>query len=228
MKKIIFKTEMLDFMTQIRFNNNKQFMHDNRDLYNALMKDPYHHLISALAETMQSIDPLMEVRPSKVLSRIFRDTRFSNNKDPYRDHHWIAFRHQGEPRDQSLMYWFEIRLDAVHWGLGFWGENKKALDVLRRRIMANPIEAEQMMKIISASGFTISGNSYKRMKHPEKLSKNLKELYLKRELYISKDAKDPAIVFTSKLVPELKADFLALKPIYHMLRGCYETGLIEA
>ena len=119
----IFSKDMLEFMLDLRFNNNKTFMNENRTRYQEVMRDPYYRLIELLTPTALEIDPGMEVRPYKCLSRIFRDTRFSNNKLPYRDHHWVAFRHQAEPRDQAVMLWFEIRLDEVSWGLGFWGGN---------------------------------------------------------------------------------------------------------
>lgn len=227
MNQVFFGPELLDFMAQIRFNNNKEFMHSNKQAYQDAMRDPYYRFIEALSETMQKIDPLMETRPNKVLSRIFRDTRFSNNKAPYRDHHWIAFRHQAEPRDQSLMYWFEIRLDAVHWGLGFWGENKSAIDVLRRRIIAKPDEINKVLQLIKAQGFQLSGNAYRRMKVPEGLSDNLRDLYVKKEIYITKDAKDPTIVFSDRLLFTIAEDFKALAPAYRLLRGCYEIGLME-
>ncbi len=125
-------------MLDLRFNNNKTFMQEQRARYHEVMRDPHYELINALAPLMLSIDPRMEVRPYKVLSRIFRDTRFTKDKAPYRDHHWIAFRRAGEPRDRSLMFWFEARVEGLNWGLGFWGENWPVLDMLRRRMVSHP------------------------------------------------------------------------------------------
>ena len=53
---IFFQPEMLDFMMDIRFNNNKEFMDSHRDQYEKLMKEPYYRLIEALAPAMQKID----------------------------------------------------------------------------------------------------------------------------------------------------------------------------
>ena len=41
----IFKHNMLEFMMEIRFHNNKEFMNSNRDEYNEKMKKPYYQLI---------------------------------------------------------------------------------------------------------------------------------------------------------------------------------------
>ena len=75
-----FPKEMIEFMLQIRLNNNKEFMASHREEYERLMKLPHYQLIEALSPIVLKIDPHMEVRPHKVLSRILRDTRFSKDK----------------------------------------------------------------------------------------------------------------------------------------------------
>lgn len=220
-----FKPDMLDFMMQIRHNNNKAFMDANRAEYIKKMRTPYYAFIEALAPTALEIDPLMEVRPSKVLSRIFRDTRFSKDKSPYRDHHWIAFRHQGEPRDKSLMFWFEIRMDHVSWGLGFWGENRPALDVLRKRMLAKPDELLTLSDHLSANHFVLAGDDFKRIAVPEGLDERLIPWYKKKELLLIRTGINPQWVFEPGIVKRLADDLLILKPAYQLLRGCYEISL---
>lgn len=216
---VFFQPEMLDFMMDIRFNNSKEFMNANRETYQRIMRDPYHRLIETLAPTMLNIDEQMEVRPVKCLSRIFRDTRYSHDKSPYRDHHWVAFRRQGEPRDTSVLFWFEIRLESVGWGLGYWGENRPALDYLRRQIQARPRELLQLLPIIEERQFQLQGRAYQRKTVPDNLPSALVPWYLKRELYLTKQAVDPALIFQEELLPALQADFLALAPFYRLFRG---------
>ena len=116
-----FNSDLLSFCADIRFNNNKEFMDAHRKEYYAKMRDPYYAFIQALAPTMLAIDEDMEVRPHKCLSRINRDTRYTKDKSPYRDHHWVAFRRAAIPKDGMPFYWFEIRLESINWGLGVWG-----------------------------------------------------------------------------------------------------------
>lgn len=220
----ILNPEMLEFMMDIRFNNNKAYFLEHKDEYEKKVKEPYHRLIEALAPTMQEIDSGMEVRPYKVLSRIYRDTRFSRDKSPMRDHHWLAFRHQGEPRDQAVMFWFEIRLEAVSWGLGFWGENKKAMELLRRRMVAQPDEIIALLKQVKKDGFRVEGSPYARMNVPENLPEFLHGFYRLKEVYVTKAGIKPTSVFEPGFEKKLAADFLALAPMYRLLRGCYELS----
>jgi len=217
-----FHPDMLTFMMDIRFNNNREFMNENRGTYYRLMRDPYYRLIDAMAPAMKKIDDLMEVRPAKCLSRIFRDTRYSHDKSPYRNHHWVTFRRQGEPRELSVMYWFEIRLEAVSWGLGYWGANRPALDILRQRMVANPREISSLLPILKKHGFVLEGSQYKRRAVPGNLPPALAPWYLKRELYLTKTGVQPEWVFQPGLDKRLVKDFTALAPVYRLLRGCHE------
>lgn len=223
----IFSRDMLEMMMDIRFNNSKEFMQNNRDRYEKTMKQPYFHLIDLLAPTMLQIDPKMEVCPQKCLSRIFRDTRFSNNKLPYRDHHWIAFRHQAEPRDKAVMFWFEIRMEAVSWGLGYWGENLKAMEVLRRQMLAKPADLLSLLPVLEANQFVLDGRLYQRKKVPETLPARLHPWYLRRDIYLVKQGINPTWVFEPGLEDRLAKDFMALKPFYQMLRGAYEVASLD-
>lgn len=220
----IFQKDMLDFMTEIRFNNNKAFMQAHRDEYIKRMRTPYYRLIEALAPTMVRIDPEMEVRPAKTLSRIFRDTRYSHDKSPYRDHHWVAFRRRGEPREQSVMYWFEIRLDAVGWGLGFWGENRNAFDALRKRMVSNPNELTQLLPILTHHSFVLEGEKYKRQSTPDGLREELRPWYASKEIYLVKQGVQPNWAFEETLPARLGEDYFALSPFYRLFRGYYELG----
>ena len=220
----IFKRNMLEFMMDIRFHNNKEFMNSHRDEYDVKMKKPYYQLIEHLAPSMLKVDSGMEVRPAKCLSRIFRDTRFSHDKSPYRDHHWVAFRHKGEPREHAVMYWFEIRLNAVSWGLGFWGENIKAMDILRRRMLANPNDLLDLLPILNFYQFALEGRLYQRKIVPEELPTPLHLWYPRRDIYLVKTGIQTETVFETGIEKRLASDFLALAPFYRLLRGCYETA----
>lgn len=41
------------------------------------------------------------------------------------------------------MYWFELSPETVEWGLGFWGMNRPAMNVLRQRMVEKPKEVQR-------------------------------------------------------------------------------------
>ena len=133
-----FTDETVQFFLDLKFHNSADYFHANHDRYVEAVQTPFYELIEALAPTMLSIDEGMEVRPHKCISRIHRDTRFSRDKSPYRDHLWFLFRRAAEPREKSLFYFFEFGPGRLDWGLGIWGENRELLDQFRRKLQANP------------------------------------------------------------------------------------------
>lgn len=216
---------MIEFMLNIRLNNHKEFMHAHKDEYQRKMRAPYYALIEVLSPLMLQIDPQMEVRPAKCLSRIYRDTRFSRDKSPYRDHHWIAFRHAGEPRESAVMFWFELRIESMSWGLGFWGENRSAMDILRRRMVSHPHDLLELLPILGKH-LVISGDSYKRLVPPEGIHPLLRPLYPMKDFYISRTGIDYNWAFSSTLYQKLVADYQTMAPFYRLLRGYYQISML--
>ena len=101
-----FTEETIQYFLDLKFHNNTDFFHASHDRYVEDVQHVFYSMIEELAPHMLKIDPAMEVRPHKCLSRIHRDTRFSRDKSPYRDHLWFLFRRAGEPREKSLFYYF--------------------------------------------------------------------------------------------------------------------------
>lgn len=222
-----FPKEMIEFMLQIRLNNNKEFMASHREEYERLMKLPHYQLIEALSPIVLKIDPNMEVRPHKVLSRIFRDTRFSKDKSPYRDHHWMAFRHAGESKETAVMLWFEVTMEQLTWGLGYWGENRPAMDIFRRRLLSHPDDWLGLLQSLQGTGLRVEREKFKRMALPDGLEPPLDEYYPMKSLYLIRGDAPYDAVFTPGLVDLIERDYQKMAPFYRLLRGYHELSLLE-
>ncbi len=217
-----FRGSLISFMLELRFNNNRAFMAARRDDYERDMRSPYYAFIGEMAPGLIGIDPLMETRPAKCLSRIYRDTRFTKDKSPYRDHHWVAFRRAGEPREGGLFFWFEIRIEGAGWGLGIWGENRDMLDRFRRAMLARPDSLLRHLPALHESHIALGGALHARMPIPEELPPQLKPWYPRRELYLERTGADRDLVFSGDIAETVLRDYRTLAPIYRLLRG--ESG----
>lgn len=215
-----FNNDLLSFYADIRFNNDKSFMDAHRKEYYQKVRDPFYAFIEAMGPTMLKIDEDMEVRPHKCLSRINRDTRYTKDKSPYRDHHWVAFRQAARDKDGAPFFWFEIRLEQVSWGLGVWGENPALMDALRRRIESKPDEVIFALRIAWENGFIQEGETWKKNHQPPPgVPEMLKSLYPARSLFFEKQGIDPGWIFDGAIVDRVAADFTALTPVWRLLRG---------
>jgi uncharacterized protein (TIGR02453 family) len=173
---------------------------------------------------MREIDSGMEVRPAKCLARIRRDVRFTRDKSPFRDHLWLLFRKAAEPREGSLMFWFEVSPESTGWGMGFWGENRPVFDLMRRRMAANPKAFVDMLESCRLSEHTLQmgGESFKRMAVPEQIPPELHSIYTAKELYIHQSETQLGWIYSPEIVKRVARDYKALMPLYKALRGLME------
>ena len=217
-----FTDDTVEYLIDLKFHNNTDFFHATHDRYVETVQVPFYALIEDLAPAMLEVDPSMETRPYKCLSRIHRDTRFSRDKSPYRDHHWFLFRRAGEPRDGSLFYFFEFGPQRLDWGMGTWGENRELMDIFRKKLRANPAGCMALIDDMDMGRrkLFLGGRSFKRLEVPDEIPLRLKPWYLARDLYIGKADPDYALAFSEDLVKTVGNDFRAMAPLYRMLRGC--------
>jgi len=220
-----FGKELIPFFLDLRFHNHKAFMDENRERYYREVRAPFYAFIEAMAPHMLEIDPDMEVRPAKCLSRINRDTRFSHDKSPYRDHLWVAFRRAAMGKDGIPFYWFEISPENVTWGLGIWGENRETMDAMRRKMAAAPDDFLRVLPILRDRGFALSGREWKKIRPPEGIPPELAPWYVKREVYAEKMNVPLHCIHASDLVERIARDFQALSPLYQIFRGCMEEAM---
>lgn len=224
-----FPEETIQFFLDLRFHNNAQFFHEEHNRYLRDVQKPFYEFIGELAPAMLDIDPQMEVRPHKCLSRIHRDTRFTTDKSPYRDHLWLCFRHAAEPKDGSINYWFEFGPQRLEWGLGMWGENKPLTERFRRELAAQPHRIGGIIDSCDLAGhhMALTGSFYKRMEVPSNIPERLHPWYLMRSCYIPRMNPDLSWVYSHRIVQEVRRDFEATAPIYRMLKGIQDELFAE-
>lgn len=220
-----FPEATVQFFLDIRFHNNIAYFEENRARYERDVKAPFEAFIQELAPAMLSIDPQMELRPYRCMARLRRDVRFTKDKSPFRDHLWVLFRHADEPREGSVMYWFELAPSGMNWGAGTWGENRQMMDILRRRIVADPDGVRNVIKQchLTEHHMLVGGSSFKRLEVPAGVPDDLKGWYALREVYISPESTASVDVHSPQLTKRVQEDFLSLSPLYHLLRGAYEA-----
>lgn len=216
-----FTDETIQFFLDLRFHNSTEYFHEHHDRYVETVQQPFYQLIESLAPTARAIDPLMEIRPHKCLSRIHRDTRFTKDKSPYRDHLWLLFRRAAEPREHSIFYFAEFGPDRLDWGMGIWGENRELMDQFRRRMEANPDGTLAMLDDLRMPErkLVLGGSSWKKMAVPANIPSRLIPWYTARDFYVGKWQPRYEWAFSDRLVTEIRTDFECLAPLYQTLRG---------
>ena len=224
-----FTDETVQFFLDLRFHNYTEYFHDHHDRYVETVQTPFYQLIEDLGPTVRKIDPRMETRPYKCLSRIHRDTRFSRDKSPYRDHLWFLFRREGEAREKSLFFFGEFGPDRLDWGMGIWGENREIMDQFRKKMAANPEGTLALIDDMNLPNrhLAIGGSAFKRIEIPKSIPPRLERWYRAKDFYIGKVMPEYGWAFSERLKKEMEKDFLAMAPIYQILRGIMDEDTDE-
>ncbi|AOP34895.1 TIGR02453 family protein [Leptospira tipperaryensis] len=94
----------LDFLKNIAKNNNKPWLEKNKSLFTAA-KDDFENLIGELVIGLAKVNPaLAGVDPKKCIFRIYRDVRFSKNKEPYKTNFGASIGSAGKDLGRPLFY----------------------------------------------------------------------------------------------------------------------------
>ena len=206
------------FFMALRFNNNREFFQSNREWYLKSVREPSLALAEALSPAIEKIDPGIETRPHRALARINRDTRFSHDKSPYRDHVWISFRRPEEERGHLPSFYVEVGVEGVYFGMGAYAPERARMNALRRHLRLAPEEPEALLTELGGR-FTLYGETYKRLAVPEGLPEALVPLYIRKSYYWERSLPFGRAC-SAALAVELAADFSRLKPLYDYMAGC--------
>ena len=86
-----FTPEAIQFLVDLSANNDRAWFQPRKGQYEALLKEPFEALIAALAERLEARGVPMLADPKRSPFRIYRDTRFSKDKSPYKNHLGASF-----------------------------------------------------------------------------------------------------------------------------------------
>ncbi len=132
-----FNPETVAFLTELRNNNNREWFNENKARYEALVLDVALRFIQSMQDPLAEIAPRFTAIPKRMggsLMRVYRDTRFSKNKTPYKTNIGIQFRHEQARDVHAPGYYVHIDPDEVFLGVGLWRPDSTALAAIRERV----------------------------------------------------------------------------------------------
>jgi uncharacterized protein (TIGR02453 family) len=146
----VFPAEGLKFLRSLKRNNNRDWFQAHKDVYEAQIKRPMEDLILALGVDFQKFAPEFIATPRKSLYRIYRDTRFSKDKSPYKTHVAASFPHKGLDRHQGAGLYLHISPTEILIGGGIYMPQPEDLNAVRGHIASNFAE---FRRILAAKAF---------------------------------------------------------------------------
>lgn len=225
-KRVSFTEETLAFLEELSRNNNREWFAANKQRYEEHVLDVALEFIQSMQAPLAEIAPHFTAVPRRMggsLMRVYRDTRFSRNKAPYKTNIGIQFRHENARDVHAPGYYLHIDPGEVFLGVGMWRPEPVALAAVRRRIdekRAEWLKARDDRKF--RRYFELGGESLSRP--PKGISKDHPLLDdLRRKDFIAARNLETSDPLQARFQQQVEAAFAAATPFMRFL--CKAVGV---
>ena len=216
------RPQAIGLLAQNRFENSKAFYDAHKKAIDEGVVFPLRALVEDLRPTLEALNPDFILDPRRCLSRVRRDTRFTNDKSLYRENLWLMFRHQKNELPTPML-WFEIFPDGYTYGCGIISASPAFLESWRATIRHDPEPLIAATRRAAAKKLAPDAEYFERYKR----SKAALDGITQPELVLWYDTKGPfvsrhvngveGLAQPEKLVRELKAAYKAAGDLYRYM-----------
>jgi uncharacterized protein (TIGR02453 family) len=158
-----FDAESMRFLRDLRTNNNREWFQKNKGRYESAVQAPAVRFIEAAGPRLAKLSPhiVADARPfGGSLSRIYRDTRFSKDKSPYKTAVGIHFAHDNAAKGENRPgYFLHIAPGESMVASGIWHPPPPDLTKIRNAIASTSGSWGKVLK----RGLELGGESYARV-----------------------------------------------------------------
>lgn len=141
MSKSPIQPTFFKFLRELKRNNNREWFADNKARYQNEVRDAAVELVRQLEKPLARSAPMLEAiakgHGGSVL-RIYKDTRFSKDKTPYKTNVGISLRHQANRNIHAPGIYIHLEPKECLVGCGSWKPDRDVLHAIRRAIDEDP------------------------------------------------------------------------------------------
>lgn len=135
---------ILQFLEELTINNNREWFAENKDKYDVARAD-FEKLSKELIRQISSFDDdIKHVDVKDCVFRIYRDTRFSRDKTPYKTHFGVFIASAGGRKSQRGGYYLHLDPAGCFIATGVWCPQPDLLKVLRQSVYDNIDELNEI------------------------------------------------------------------------------------
>ncbi len=224
-----FPPDTLRFLRQLKRNNNREWFLAHKDVYETKVKSPMTDLVLALGQAMQQSAPELVVDPKRAIFRIYRDTRFSADKRPYKTHVAARFVPRGVPKNTGACLYLHIEPAEVIIAGGAYMPDSATLRAMREHIAAH---WEDLLAITHARQFrkmlgSLQGERLIRPPAGFSADHPAIDVLRQKQFYVTQS--EPAgLAEGPELFPRLVTLFSAMLPLVRFLNAPLQSRNIGA
>ena len=203
-------------LAQNKFENSKLFYEEHKEEIKAGVTVPLRQIAGEMSPLMYEIDEMMNLDPVRMVSRVRRDTRFSKNKNLYRDNLWVMFQRPKREWQFHPCMWFEVSQDSFSYGIGNYETTPAMMEIYRQHLVKYEQEFLEAVKSIRKTGACFHCESYKKPKGGNP-SPGVLPYYNVKNMYFIKHRNDFKTLETDEIITQLQEEYKAFAPMYKFL-----------
>jgi uncharacterized protein (TIGR02453 family) len=212
------------FFRELQRNNNRVWFEAHRDEYERVVLDPARAFVVAMGARLERIAPGVQADPrvDRSIFRIFRDTRFSPDKTPYKTNLGLWFWDGDGARTGCSGFYFHVEPGNFFLGVGIYMIPPDLLDPYREAVV-DPRHGKTLRRAIRdclrVPGCEIGGRHYKRVPRGYDPEHPNAELLLHTGLYAGTSMGPPRELYTPRILDLCEERYAALMPLHRWLRA---------
>jgi len=215
-----FDPAALAFLRNLEKHNRRDWFQPRKEQFERLLKSPMAELVEAINGALARFAPEHVNDPAKAIYRIYRDTRFSPDKTPYKTHVGAIFPRRGAEKHASAGFYFEVSHQYVGVAGGLYMPGPEELLAVRTHLAAGYRAFRKLLdgKELRGAMGSIQGERLSRApkgfpaEHPAADLLRHKQWYWWSEL-------DSSLALTPELLPELLKRFRLMAPAIEFLNA---------
>jgi uncharacterized protein (TIGR02453 family) len=215
-----FTPDTLRFLRALKRNNRREWFQPRKDRYDEHVRGPMLALIDRLALDFRRFAPELIASPKTSMYRIYRDTRFSDDKTPYKIQAAASFRWRGLDKGRGAGLYLEVGPSWTWMGGGFYAPETPDLVRIREHIAATYPEIDRTVRTSTfkrAFG-TLDGDTLTRVPRGYPKDHPAAE-YLKHKNFLAGREFPPEFATSAEFYPTLVATFKACMPLVRFLNA---------
>jgi uncharacterized protein (TIGR02453 family) len=219
----MFPPEAITFLKNLEKNNNRDWFQPRKEIFDSKVKEPMLQFVETINAELLKFAPEHITEPKKAVYRIYRDTRFSKDKTPYKTHIAAIFPRRGLGKDGAAGFYFHVSSKSVGVACGAYAPGPEQLLKLRHFIAANEKEFRATAARLKKLMGTVKGETLTRApkgfdpEHPAVDLVKMKQWYWWVEL-------DLKLATSPKLKSEIAKRFKTMAPMIEMLNRPLTRG----
>jgi uncharacterized protein (TIGR02453 family) len=138
------KRTILSFLEQLQENNNREWFHANKSIYDEAKREFEVFIDSLIPAIAKFDDSVKQMTAKDCIFRIFRDVRFAKDKSPYKTN-FGAFIAKGGRKNHGPGYYFHIQPGECFLSGGVWMPEPEVMKKVRQEIYYNIDEFKSIL-----------------------------------------------------------------------------------